>query len=190
MISNFGRQPAIVLVDDDFHSARLMMRMLAAHAGPPVEWMEDSAAALEALSAFASLPAKDGQFTMVIVDLKSSSVATRDFIVSLKQAAPKLLLIAMAPSLDRDVINGTGPENTRINVPVLSHDYFIGVHMFSYDAGSTVTTTMRLYCGGTLSSTATRAFSTTREFWVPGQVHFNTDGGCTYTSLNKVFQKP
>jgi CheY-like chemotaxis protein len=105
MISNFGRQPAIVLVDDDFHSARLMMRMLAAHAGPPVEWMEDSAAALEALSAFASLPAKDGQFTMVIVDLKSSSVATRDFIVSLKQAAPKLLLIAMAPSLDRDVRN-------------------------------------------------------------------------------------
>jgi CheY-like chemotaxis protein len=105
MISNFGRQPAIVLVDDDFHSARLMMRMLAAHAGPPVEWMEDSAAALEALSAFASLPAKDDQFMMVIVDLKSSSVATRDFIVSLKQAAPKLLLIAMAPSLDRDVRN-------------------------------------------------------------------------------------
>lgn len=105
MISNFGRQPAIVLVDDDFHSARLMMRMLAAHAGPPVEWMEDSAAALEALSAFASLPAKDGQFMMVIVDLKSSSVATRDFIVSLKRAAPKLLLIAMAPSLDRDVRN-------------------------------------------------------------------------------------
>jgi len=105
MISNFGRQPAIVLVDDDFHSARLMMRMLAAHAGPPVEWMEDSAAALEALSAFAALPVKDGQFTMVIVDLKSSSTASRDFIAALKQAAPRLLVVAMAPSLDRDVRN-------------------------------------------------------------------------------------
>ena len=105
MISTFGRQPAIALVDDDPHSARLMMRMLAAHAGPPVEHMEDPAAALEALSAFAGLPAKEGQFTMVVVDLKSSSNASSDFIVALKAAAPKLVIVAMAASLNRDVRN-------------------------------------------------------------------------------------
>ena len=35
------RQPAIALVDDDFHSARLMTRMLAAHGGPHVERLSD-----------------------------------------------------------------------------------------------------------------------------------------------------
>jgi DNA-binding NarL/FixJ family response regulator len=39
---------------------------------------------------------------MVIVDLKSSSTATADFIARLRADCPSLLIVAMAPSLDRE----------------------------------------------------------------------------------------
>ena len=96
------RQPAMVLVDDDHHSARLMTRMLAAHAGPVVEHISAPASALETLRGLASVPEDDGP-PMVIVDLKSSSSATRDFIAKLKNEAPGLLVVAMSPTLDRTV---------------------------------------------------------------------------------------
>lgn len=102
MVLNSLRQPAIALVDDDFHSARLMMRMLAAHGGPHVERLADPGAALDALTALAALPSAP---CMVLVDLKSSSTATHDFILKLKHQAPGLLLAAMSPSLDRDTRN-------------------------------------------------------------------------------------
>ena len=93
-------QPAIVLVDDDPHSARLMMRMLAAHDGPQVEHLSDPELALDSLRALAAVAPADGQL-MVIVDLKSSSTAARDFIAALKAVAPNLLVVSMAPSLDK-----------------------------------------------------------------------------------------
>jgi CheY-like chemotaxis protein len=99
-----GRQPAIALVDDDFHSARLMMRMLAAHGGPHVQWMEDPIAAIDTLAALAIAPPAGGQ-CMVVVDLKSSSTANREFVEKLKLVAPNLLVVAMAPTLDRDIRN-------------------------------------------------------------------------------------
>jgi len=98
------RQPAIVLVDDDFHSARLLTRMLAAHGGPHVERQGDPDAALDALIALDSATVGSGP-CMVVVDLKSSSAATHDFIVKLKHDAPGLLVVAMSPSLDRDTRN-------------------------------------------------------------------------------------
>ena len=81
------RQPAIALVDDDFHSARLMTRMLAAHGGPHVERLSDPEAAAKSLIATAAVPSVNGQ-CMVVVDLKSSSNATRDFVQRLKNQAP------------------------------------------------------------------------------------------------------
>ncbi len=93
-------QPAIVLVDDDYHSARLMARMLAAHEGPDVERIADPAIALETLTGAAIASAGDDAL-LVIVDLKSSSTATRDFIARLREAAPEILVVAMAPSLDK-----------------------------------------------------------------------------------------
>jgi len=93
------RQPAIVLVDDDFHSIRLLVRMLNAHGGPNVEAMSDPDSALTALTARAV--ASSGEQPMVIVDLKASSAATARFIASLHAAAPGLLVVAMSPSLDR-----------------------------------------------------------------------------------------
>jgi len=99
-----GRQPAIALVDDDFHSARLMTRMLAAHGGPHVEWLSDMATAADTLRAYSVASPAMGQ-CMVVVDLKSSSDATHDFIVEMRRTAPHLLLVAMAPSLDREARN-------------------------------------------------------------------------------------
>ncbi len=104
MTSLSGRQPAIVLVDDDFHSTRLMLRMLAAHGGPHVEAMSDAALAVQTLVGAAATPSPLGR-CMVIVDLKSSSTATRDFVAQLRDKAASLLVVAMAPSLDRDSRN-------------------------------------------------------------------------------------
>lgn len=97
-----GRQPAIALVDDDYHSARLMTRMLEAHGGPQVSRLPDPDRAVEALAEVSETPAVAGQ-CMAVIDLKSSSTATRDFIARLKRRAPRLLVVAMAPSLDREV---------------------------------------------------------------------------------------
>ena len=99
-----GRQPAIALVDDDFHSARLMTRMLEAHGGPQILRLADPHAAIEALAEAVVTPPPTGQ-CMAVIDLKSSSTATRDFVALLKHRLPELLVVAMAPSLDRDVRN-------------------------------------------------------------------------------------
>ena len=99
-----GRQPAIALVDDDYHSARLMTRMLEAHGGPQVLRLPNPQVAIEALAEVVVTPPVAGQ-CMAVVDLKSSSTATRDFVALLKHRVPRLLVVAMAPSLDRDVRN-------------------------------------------------------------------------------------
>ncbi|MBL8596192.1 MAG: hypothetical protein J0I48_11685 [Devosia sp.] len=99
-----GRQPAIALIDDDYHSARLMTRMLEAHGGPQVSRLPDPEQAVEALADSAVTPMVAGQY-MAVVDLKSSSTATRDFVARLKQRVPELLVVAMAATLDREVRN-------------------------------------------------------------------------------------
>lgn len=99
-----GGQPALALVDDDYHSARLMTRMLEAHGGPGASRFADAETALEYLAKCSMRPSSETQ-CMAVVDLKSSSTATRDFIVRLRQVAPQLLVVAMAPSLDREVRN-------------------------------------------------------------------------------------
>ena len=103
MTLSASRQPAIVLVDDDFHSARLLTRMLVAHGGPHVDRFSDPHSALESLAAVDVLPG--AAQTMVVVDLKASSTATQDFIVRLKHDAPALVIVAMSPRLDRETRN-------------------------------------------------------------------------------------
>lgn len=98
------RQPAIALVDDDFHSARLMMRMLSAHGAPDVEWLGDAGTALETLAGYDAMPPINGK-CMALIDLKASSNASRDFIVEMRRKAPGLLVVAMAPTLDRETRN-------------------------------------------------------------------------------------
>ncbi len=99
-----SRQPFLALVDDDSHSARLMTRMLLAHGAPSVRWLDGETAADEELGA--QLAASGAQLPgMVIVDLKTSSTATRDYIAALgsHERASELLIVAMSPTLDREV---------------------------------------------------------------------------------------
>ncbi len=97
-------QPFFALVDEDSHSARLMIRMLLAHGAPSVSWLDG---AVSAEAEFARLLENDTATLpgLVIVDLKSSSTATRDFTAALRtqRDGKSLLIAAMAPNLERDV---------------------------------------------------------------------------------------
>jgi len=97
-------QPFLALVDDDSHSARLMIRMLLAHGAPSVSWLDGETIATADIGKIlnddrATLPG------LVIVDLKSSSLATRQFIETLRgmRDGRALLIAAIAPSLEREV---------------------------------------------------------------------------------------
>jgi response regulator RpfG family c-di-GMP phosphodiesterase len=97
-------QAFMALVDDDSHSARLMIRMLLAHGAPSVSWLDGETLASSELGKLLA----DGRSVLpglVIVDLKSSSTATADFIAKLRSMpdGSALLIAAMAPSLDREV---------------------------------------------------------------------------------------
>lgn len=96
------KQPYLMLVDDDAHSARLLTRMLLAHGAPSIQWIESSA---EGLSQIKDLLAEPGKSLpgLVIVDLKSSSTAASDFIAEIAglERSRSLVIAAMAPNLDR-----------------------------------------------------------------------------------------
>jgi response regulator RpfG family c-di-GMP phosphodiesterase len=97
-------QAFMALVDDDSHSARLMIRMLLAHGAPSVSWLDGETLASSELGKLLA----DGRSVLpglVIVDLNSSSTATADFIAKLRSMpdGSALLIAAMAPSLDREV---------------------------------------------------------------------------------------
>ena len=104
MTSLQAASPAMVLVDDDFYSARLLTRMLASYDAPAITVIANADEALDQLSAIAAHTAPPA-CTLVLVDLKSSSAATRDFVSRLTKAAPQLVVAAMAPTLDRDTRN-------------------------------------------------------------------------------------
>lgn len=96
-------QPFMALVDDDSHSARLMIRMLLAHGAPSVSWLDGEALATAEIqrlleNELATIPG------LVIVDLKASSSATLDFIVKLRamRDGHSLLIAAIAPTLERE----------------------------------------------------------------------------------------
>ena len=96
------RQPYLMLVDDDAHSARLLTRMLLAHGAPSIQWVEESA---QGLSQIKGLLAEPGKHLpgLVIVDLKSSSPAASEFIAEVAglERSRALVIAAMAPNLDR-----------------------------------------------------------------------------------------
>ena len=97
MTAHLPGQPFMALIDDDSHSARLMIRMLLAHGAPSVSWMQGEDHAEAELAG----PLADPRSTvpgLVIVDLKSSSDATRAFIGKLRAmpGGEHLLVAAMA----------------------------------------------------------------------------------------------
>jgi CheY-like chemotaxis protein len=96
------RQPYLMLVDDDAHSARLLTRMLLAHGAPSIQWVESSAEGLSQIKGLLSDPGKQLP-GLVIVDLKSNSTAASEFIAAIAalERSRSLVIAAMAPSLDR-----------------------------------------------------------------------------------------
>lgn len=100
MFRNGASQPNVALVDDDFFSARQMTRHLgAAGAGA----MTHFASADLAMAGLARMTREGAAPDLVIVDLKSSSQASATFVALVGTIIPQLLVVAMAPSLDRDV---------------------------------------------------------------------------------------
>jgi CheY-like chemotaxis protein len=96
-------QPFMALVDDDSHSARLMIRMLLAHGAPSVSWLNGEVLATAELGKLldddlAHLPG------LVVVDLKASSNATLDFVKKVRgmRDGRSLLIGAIAPNLERE----------------------------------------------------------------------------------------
>ena len=101
--------------------------------------------------------------------------------------------VADDPSLDLDVVTGTGPENTRINVASTAHVYWVGVHMYSWAASPTpVVATVRIYCAGQLKRTISHTFTTVKQMWIPGSVNFAGAGtqGCIFTPDGQPLQVP
>ncbi|HEV7717727.1 MAG TPA: hypothetical protein VGO70_02000 [Arsenicitalea sp.] len=92
----------LALVDDDAHSARLLVRTLADQGSPRTEWLGGGLDGARLLSEM--LQENRTQWpSLVIVDLKHDSNATRDFIAGFRPLAndKSVLVVAMAPTLDR-----------------------------------------------------------------------------------------
>jgi hypothetical protein len=106
-----------------------------------------------------------------------------------RQRTPSWGTAQQSPNLDRDDIGGRGPENTRINTPQNGLSYTIGVHMYSWSASPTpVLSTLKLYCGGVLVTTQTRAVSRVGDMWVVGSVQFGSVSPCQFTLINGLVQ--
>ena len=97
-----AKQPYLMLVDDDPHSARLLTRMLLAHGAPSIDWVESSAKGLSHIKDLLGGAARHVP-GLVIVDLKASSTAAKEFIdeITAMERSRLLVIVAMAPSLDR-----------------------------------------------------------------------------------------
>lgn len=94
----------VALVDDDAHSARLITRLLVAHGSPEVHWLETAESAAAEISKALADPSA-AMPELVVVDLKASSQATREFILALRklEGTADLIVVAMAPDLDKDI---------------------------------------------------------------------------------------
>jgi CheY-like chemotaxis protein len=95
--------PYFALVDDDPHSARLLIQMLLAHGSPRFETFKDGddafARLVPALATSSVCP------TLIIIDLKSHSAANLEFVAVLAPLVSKLdiPIVVMAQRPDREM---------------------------------------------------------------------------------------
>jgi hypothetical protein len=95
------------------------------------------------------------------------------------------------PSLDIDNVYGFGPENIRVDAPVVtSQTYSVGVHYFFGDVRSNAT--VRIYCGDVLVGTYNRALNGgpilggSNDFWRVARVVFSSPSACAVTRVDDV----
>jgi len=100
MTSRIKEQPRVVLVDDDIHSARLLVRTLGRLGGPTLTWYGRAERGLRLLANdFAG--AAPRRAAAVVVDLKGNSAATATFIWRLRERLPASVPVA-AVAAERD----------------------------------------------------------------------------------------
>jgi hypothetical protein len=97
------------------------------------------------------------------------------------------------PRLDIDDVNGFGPENVNIDVPVVSSTYRVGIHYYSSHGAGPTTVTVRIYCGdiavtpfATYSRTLTNGAgaSDANDFWRVADVRWTGPDTCAVTALD------
>lgn len=104
MTSRITEQPRAVLVDDDIHSARLLVRTLTRLGGPTLKWYGRPERSLGLLvNDFAGPRPRPPQ--AIVVDLKGNSAATATFIRRLRERLPALTMpvVALAPDQDAPI---------------------------------------------------------------------------------------
>ncbi|MBI5516285.1 MAG: hypothetical protein HY909_21040 [Deltaproteobacteria bacterium] len=96
--------------------------------------------------------------------------------------------------LDFDNVTRDGPENTRVDAPVVGSAYTIGVHNYSSARGRTAT--VQIFCGTTTGTTPTATFTSraftlsasgncsNNDFWRVARVVFSSPTTCTVTPIN------
>ncbi len=96
--------------------------------------------------------------------------------------------------LDFDNTVALGPENIRVDAPLVGSTYTLAVHNYARGAGRTAT--VRVYCGTTAGTIPTAVFTsrpftgnssgdcTANDFWRIGQIVFSSLGACTITPIN------
>lgn len=92
------------------------------------------------------------------------------------------------PSLDRDDISGSGPENARIQVPSDEHPYRLGFRNFS-NPNVPVSVTFNVYCGGGLVHGQTWQSTEVQEIVYVGDVTYS-EAGCTFDTVGAVLSPP
>ncbi len=97
------------------------------------------------------------------------------------------------PRLDIDDVDGYGPENINVDVPVTGNTYRVGIHYYSDHGAGASSVTVRIYCGDvstTPRATYTRTLSNgasgseSNDFWRVADVRWDGGDACTVTALN------
>jgi hypothetical protein len=95
--------------------------------------------------------------------------------------------------LDTDDVDGEGPENIRVDTPVVGRDYQVGVHYYSsHGLHGATRATVVIYCGtvrmGSYSQSliGDRSSVYANDFWNVASVRFTSAGTCAVTTLGRV----
>ncbi|MCC6877716.1 MAG: PKD domain-containing protein [Sandaracinaceae bacterium] len=97
------------------------------------------------------------------------------------------------PRLDIDDVEGFGPENITLDVPVTNATYRVGIHYYDDDLAGASTVTVRIYCGDISvvpMATYTRTLNNggglpdANDFWRVADVRWLGGDSCAVTPIN------